>query len=186
MHTPFVFFSIQPYPPVALAVFSYLEFDGDVPSPTLWWSCHTLAAVGSLPLYKHTEGGGATPTFSGWLFIFTVYMRECPFPPFQWSFPHDSCCYKLSPLQGCWAGAAPPDYFMWRVPFPYEQELRAPCPLCYVFFSAACLFSVCFFFSFFPSWDQSGQGAVLMCSRVVHGNIICHLAHLVVCFFQAG
>jgi hypothetical protein len=166
MYAPFVFFSIQPYPPVAIAVFFYLEFEWEVPFPhslveratlqllleafpslstlgevapllpsqaglficsshegvplpstlvnlstgqpllqafstpmllggcrhscLLWLAClfavcmgsappqlssgtcHTLAAVTSLPLSKHTGGGGAIPAFSGQL----VYLQS--------------------------------------------------------------------------------------------------------------
>jgi hypothetical protein len=54
-HTPFVFSSIQPYPPVAIfAGLFYLEF--------VW---------------------------------------ESTLSPLWWSFPQDSHCYKLIPLQGC-------------------------------------------------------------------------------------
>jgi hypothetical protein len=102
--------------------------------------------------------------------LFTVYVKECPSPPRQWSFPQDSRCYKLSPLQGCWAGAASPAIsgwlvylqFDWGAPLPHSLELRAPCSLCYVpflFFSAACLlFSLNFFFSFSPVWGSVCPG----------------------------
>jgi hypothetical protein len=71
MHTPFVFSSIQPYPPVALAVFFYLEFA---------WGCALTHSLVELPHFschwkpspQHTGGGGATPTFSGWLFIYSL------------------------------------------------------------------------------------------------------------------
>jgi hypothetical protein len=50
MHAPFVFSSIQPYPPVAIAVFFYLEFMwGGAPPPLSHRVCHTLAAVTHLP-----------------------------------------------------------------------------------------------------------------------------------------
>jgi hypothetical protein len=204
MHAPFVFSSIQPYPPVAIAVFFYyLEFVwGGAPPPLSGGACHMLATVARLPLSKHTGGGGATPAFSGRLVcLFTVCMKEY-LSPTQWSFPHNSHCYKLSLLQGCWAGAATPaspaglfiyslcgevplrhfpvqhatlqplleafpspstlgevvplppslaGLFIYSlhegVPLPHSQELRAPCPLCYMsfFFSAACLlFSLVF------------------------------------------
>jgi hypothetical protein len=43
------------------------------------------------------------------------------------------------------------------------------------------------FFSLFSlGGSQSVQGAMLICSRVVCGSTMCHLAHLVVYFSQAG
>jgi hypothetical protein len=56
---------------------------------------------------------------------------------------------------------------------------------------ATCLFLLLFiiqfvFFSFFPGWGRSVQGAMLIWSRVVCGSTMCHLAHLVVCFSWAG
>jgi hypothetical protein len=71
-HDPFVFSSIQPYSPVAIAVLFYFQFgSGGAPPPFSGGVCHTLATVGCLLLSKHTEGGGATPTFSDWL----VYLQ---------------------------------------------------------------------------------------------------------------
>jgi hypothetical protein len=40
---------------------------------------------------------------------------EVPLSHLRWSFPHDSCCYKLSPLQGCWTGAITPSLSAWLV-----------------------------------------------------------------------
>jgi hypothetical protein len=68
MHAPFVFSSIQSYPPVAIAVLFYFEFAWGGAAPSLSCEvCHTLVAVGCILLSKHTWGGGATPTFSGQL-----------------------------------------------------------------------------------------------------------------------
>jgi hypothetical protein len=56
-HAPFVFSSIQSYPPFAIAVFFYLEFTwGGAPPPLSSGACHTLATVGSLSLTKCTGG----------------------------------------------------------------------------------------------------------------------------------
>jgi hypothetical protein len=46
------------------------------------------------------------------LFLKFIYSScgECPSPTFWCSFPQDSHCYKLSPLQGCWSGAAAPAF----------------------------------------------------------------------------
>jgi hypothetical protein len=84
-HAPFVFPSIQSYPPVAIALLFYLEFKwGHVPPPLSGGACHTLAIVGHLLLSKHTGGGGATPTFSGLLnCLFTVHKSECLSPTLQ-------------------------------------------------------------------------------------------------------
>jgi hypothetical protein len=72
MLAPFVFSSIQPYLPVAIAVLFYLEFVwGCAPPPFSGGACHTLAAVGCLPLSKHTGRGGTTPAFSSQL----VYLQ---------------------------------------------------------------------------------------------------------------
>jgi hypothetical protein len=59
-----------------------------------------------------------------------------------------------------------------------------PPSLLHVFF-CCCLFSL-FFFSFYPGWGQSVQGAMLIWPRVVCGSTACCLAHLVVCFSWAS
>jgi hypothetical protein len=74
-------------------------------------------------------------------------------------------------------GAATPTFscwlvylqFEWGVLLPHSPELRVPCPLCYVsfFFPAACLlFSLGFFFSFFPGWESAFPGGYtdLLCA----------------------
>jgi hypothetical protein len=72
MNVPFVFSSVYPYLPVAIAVLFYLEFVwGDAPPPLSGGVCHPLAAVGCLLLSKHTGGGGTTAAFSGQL----VYLQ---------------------------------------------------------------------------------------------------------------
>jgi hypothetical protein len=87
-------------------------------------------------------------------------MEKCPFPSVRWSFPHDSHCYKLSPLQI--AGWVPlvlpslPSLFIYSLPevlpLTHSLELGVPSPLCYMsfFFSAACLLFSLFFSLFFP------------------------------------
>jgi hypothetical protein len=52
----------------------------------------------------------------------------CPSPTLQWSMPHDSHCYKLSPLQGCWAGATVPAFSGWLVYLQFAWG-SAPPPL---------------------------------------------------------
>jgi hypothetical protein len=73
------------------------------------------------------------------------------------------------------------------LPLPHSLELAHPT------FFAMCLFFSCLFiiqfvlFSFFPlGGGQSVQGAMLIWPRVVCGSTTYHLAHLVVCFSQAG
>jgi hypothetical protein len=71
------------------------------------------------------------------------------------------------------------------LPLTPSSVLRAPCPLCYMSFCCCCLlFSFFLFFSL--GGGQSVQGAMLIWPRVVCGSTVCRLAHLVVCFFQAG
>jgi hypothetical protein len=68
MHAPFVFSSIQPYLPVAIAVLFYLEFAwGGAPPLVSCGACHTLDTVRRLTLSKHTGGCGTTLAFSGQL-----------------------------------------------------------------------------------------------------------------------
>jgi hypothetical protein len=114
MHNPFVFSSIQPYLPVAIAVF----------------------------------------------FLFRVHVGKSPSPTFWWSMPHFSCCYKVSPLQGCWAGAATPAFsgqlvylqFAWGSASLLLSGAQDTSPsLLRVFFFFNCLFIIQFgFFPFFP------------------------------------
>jgi hypothetical protein len=103
MHAPFVFSSIQPYLPVAIAVFFFnLE---------LAW--------------------GYAP------------------PPLRWSVPQDSHCYKLSPLQGCWASAATPGLLQRACLFTVRELSGAQGALpslLHVFFFFSCLFIIQIFF----------------------------------------
>jgi hypothetical protein len=134
------------------------------------------------------------PSLAG---LFTVHMRERTSPALWWSFPHYSCCYKLSPLQG-YGGGVPP-----LLPSPaglitYSStgECSSPtlqssgCPAlfakCLVFFK--CLFIIQFgvFSLFSVGGGQSVQRAMLIWPRVVCGSTTCHLAHLVAYFSQAG
>jgi hypothetical protein len=97
------------------------------------------AVCHAFPFSKHTGGGGATPTFSSWL-VYLEFAWESAPPPLRWSFPHDNHCFKVSLLQGFWAGAAnscllwPACLFTVRVRECHSPELREPCPLCYISF----------------------------------------------------
>jgi hypothetical protein len=160
---PLVFSSIQPYPPVAIAVLFYLEFMwGCASSPLSGGACHTLATVGHLPLSMHTGGGGSTPASPDSLFIYSLG-GGVPLSPLWWSFPHDSHCYKFSPLQvsATPSGGGCHSYLIWpaylftvcvrEVPLPHCPELRASYPLCYMsFFFFQLLVYYSGFFSFFP------------------------------------
>jgi hypothetical protein len=81
-HPPFVFSSVQPYLPVAIAVLFYLEFMwGGSPPPLSGGAYHTLATVGSLPLSKHTgEVAPHLPSLAG-LFTYSS-CGEGLLPPF--------------------------------------------------------------------------------------------------------
>jgi hypothetical protein len=168
---------------------------GRCPYPTLLWSVpHFSCCWKPSPLQAHWGRW----CHSCWL-VYLQFVWGVPFPNLWWSFPQDTHCYKLSTLQGCWAGATAPAFSRWLVCLFTVLEGRAPPPLsgaqdtrplCYVslfsfFFS--CLFIIQFiFFSFFPAWGSVCPGGYADLPRVVCGSTACHLAHLVVCFSQAG
>jgi hypothetical protein len=97
------------------------------------------------------------------LFLFSVQVGWCPSPTLLWSMPHDSHCYKLSPLQGCCSGSAAPAFsgqlvylqFAWgSAPLPLSRAQGALPSLLHVFFFFSCLFIIQFgFFLFFP-WAE--------------------------------
>jgi hypothetical protein len=151
---------------------------------------HTLAAVGSLPLSKRTVGGG------GWL-VYLQFTWGCPSPIVLWSMPHFSCCYKPSHLHSkcTGGGGATPTFSGWLVYLQFHEGVLSPtlwssgCPTLFakcLFFQLLVYYSVWFFSLFFPGWGWSVQGAMLIWPRVVWGSTACRLAHLVVCFSQAG
>jgi hypothetical protein len=149
------------------------------------------ATVTSLPICKHTGGGGATPVFSGWL-VYLQISRKCPFPAFQWNPPLDTatsfpaprllgmCCHSCL-LQLACLFTVP-----WEIaPPPLFRAQGTPPSLLHVFLLLL-LFIIQFFFSFFPGWGSICPGAMLIWPRVVCGSTMCCLAHLVVCFSRAG
>jgi hypothetical protein len=71
--------------------------------------------------------------------------------------------------------------FVWGMPLPHTPELRGPHPLCYMsfFFLAACLLFNLVCFPLFSLGGDQSPGVMLICSRVVCGSTICHLAQLV-------
>jgi hypothetical protein len=72
---------------------------------------------------------------------------------------------------------------LWGISPHPPLALRAPCPLCYMFFCCYCLLFI--FFSFFPGWGSFCKGATLIWPRVVCGNTMWCLADLVVCVFPS-
>jgi hypothetical protein len=63
---PFLFSSVWPYQPVAIAVLVYLQFTwGSAPPPLSGRVCLMSVTVGSFPLSKHAGRGYATLAFSG-------------------------------------------------------------------------------------------------------------------------
>jgi hypothetical protein len=83
MLAPFIFSSIQPYPPVAIAVLFCLEFTWScAPPPLSSGACHTLVTVGCRLLSKPTGGSGATPAFSGQLVYLKFAWGIAPSPLF--------------------------------------------------------------------------------------------------------
>jgi hypothetical protein len=97
-----------------------------------------------------------------------VYLRftwgSAP-PPLQWSFPHDSHCYKLSLLQACWVGVSTGAFsslFIYSshegVPFPTLRSSGHPVlfATCLFFFFFSCSFIIQFgFFYFLFLWTGS-------------------------------
>jgi hypothetical protein len=113
------------------------------------------------------------------------------FPYLLWSFP-PTATFTSFPAPCCWVCAATPAFssqawlvylqFCEDLPLPLSSALSAPRPLCYVSF----LLLLVIQFLFFP-WvgGLSVQGVMLIWPRVVYGSTVCHLAHLVVCFFPS-
>jgi hypothetical protein len=122
-----------------------------------------------------------TPALSASLFIYNS-RGGCPAPTLSWSMPHFSRCYKLSLIQGYWAGAATSLAVLFiyssceGVPLPHSHELRVPHPLSYVSFFLFQLFFIFqfVFFSFFPGWGSICPGAMLICPSAVCGSTVCH------------
>jgi hypothetical protein len=116
-----------------LQSFFIWSLHGDVHSPTLWCS------VPCLPLLQ-AHWGRWRHTHLLQLAFYLEFAWESAPPPLRWSFPHDNHCFKVSLLQGFWAGAAnscllwPACLFTVRVRECHSPELREPCPLCYISF----------------------------------------------------
>jgi hypothetical protein len=75
---------------------------GMCPTPTFWWSGYTLALLDAFSWGRWHHTCLLRPAC-----LFRVLMGMCPSPTLRWSFPRDTHCYKLSPLQSCWAGGLP-------------------------------------------------------------------------------
>jgi hypothetical protein len=133
--------------PVTIAVCFFLLFRlrmGSAPPPLSHGACHTLAAVASLPLSKHTGGGGTTATYSG-QHVYLQFTGKYPSPTLQWNPPQDSHCYKLSHSKA--AGQVPPLLASLAGLFIYSSMRECPSP---TLWSSGCpvLFARCFFFFF--------------------------------------
>jgi hypothetical protein len=181
MLSPFIFCSIQPYPPVAIAVLFYLEFVWGCPSPTFWWSMSHFSCHYKLsPL--QAQWGRWRQTCLLWLAcLFTVPMGKCPLPSSAafhmtaavTSFPHSKVAGWGPPLL-----PSPSGLFIYSshegVLLAHSPEPMAPCPLCYVsfFFQLLVYYSV-FFFFFTLDGSQSVQGAMLICPGEYRMLLIC-------------
>jgi hypothetical protein len=146
------------------------------------------ATATSFPLSKHTGGGDTAPAFSGW-FIYLQFMWEVGLPPLLWSFP-PIATFTSFPTLGCWVCAAAPVFSSPLVYLQFHGGLPSPLfgtqgtpP------SLLCVFFVVVYYSvslFSLGGGRSDQGAMLIWPRIVCGNTVCHLAHLVVCIFPSG
>jgi hypothetical protein len=144
----------------------------------------------SFPLSKHTGGGGATPTFSGQC-VYLQFPWEVTLPPSPVEFSSHCHFYRLFHswlLGGCHHSCLLQQACLLTVPWeiapppPFSTQGAPPSLLC-VFFIVI-VSSFFFLFSLGGVW--SVQGAMLIWPRVVCGSTTCRLAHLVVCFSQAG
>jgi hypothetical protein len=187
-HAPFVFSIIQPYPLVAISVFFYLEFAwGGAPPPfyaEAFPSPSTLVEVVLHPpspanLHNYSSRGECPSPLSRGAFHMTVTVT---------SFLLSKDAGLVLPLLTSPAGL-----------FIYSSNGECPTPTlrssghpalfatCLFFFQLLVYYSVKFSFSlFYLGGGHSIQGAMLICPRVVCGSTACCLAHLVLCFSQAG
>jgi hypothetical protein len=78
----------------------------------------------SFPLSKHTGGGGATPTFSGWL-VYLQFTCEVTLPLSPMSFP-PTAPFTGFPAPGCWAGATTPAFSGRLVCLQFHEGLPLP------------------------------------------------------------
>jgi hypothetical protein len=186
-HVPFVFSSLHPYLPVAIAVLFYLNSYGEVlplhssvESATLeplldaFSSSSTLGEVA--PLLPSPAGSSS----SSCLLQFIVHMGECPPPlvelstwqPLLQVFPaprflgrgHHSCllwlvCLFTVCMREC------PSPTLWSSGHPTLFVM------CLCFFS--CLSIISRFFLFSLGGGQTVQGAMLICPREYHVLLIC-------------
>jgi hypothetical protein len=148
------------------------------------------ATATSFPLSKHTEGGDTAPAFSGrCVYLQLTWEVGLLSSPVEFS----SHChfYKLSHNWLLLRSATPAFsgqlvYLQFREGFPSPPLWCSGCPtllaMCLFYFVIA--YYLVFLFSL--GGGQSVQGAMLIWPRVVCGSTTCHLAHLVVCFSQAG
>jgi hypothetical protein len=121
-------------------------------------ACHTLAAVGRLPLSKHTGGGGTTPTFSGRLIYSLSGEVSLPTSGGAFhtkatvtSFPHSKVAGWGPPLL-----PSPDGLFIYslcegvHLPTLWISGCPSFFATCLCFFQPLIYYSFGLFFSFFP------------------------------------
>jgi hypothetical protein len=181
MYAPFVFSSIQSYPPFAIPVLFYLEFMWGGAPPPLWWSVpHFSCFWMPSPIHAHWRRWCYTCLL--WqACIFTVCLGECPSPTLvELSTRQPLLQAFLAPgllgggCHSCLLPLACYLQFCEVLPLP-PQVLGAPRPLCYVsFFSpVTCLLFSLGFFLFSLGGGQSVQVTILICPREYCLQLIC-------------
>jgi hypothetical protein len=121
--------------------------------------------VTSFPLSKHTMGGGATPTFSGW-HVYLQFTWEVTLHPLLWSFPPTATFTSIPTLASLFFYSSMRDS-----PLP-PLATRAPHPLCYMSFLLL-LFIIQFFFLGWGSVSPGGYAELAQgCSWEYHVSLI--------------
>jgi hypothetical protein len=119
--------------------------------------CCQLAVAGGFIDYK------VSPLQAHWgRWRYIAFSSQCVYLQFMWevSLPPSplTATFTSFPTPGCWVGAATPAFsgrlvylqFRGGLPLPPSSALRAPHPLCYMFFLLLLLFIQFVFFLFFP------------------------------------
>jgi hypothetical protein len=165
---PFLFSSVWPYQPVAIAVLVYLLFAwGSAPPPLSGGACLTSVSVGSLSLSKHAGVGFATPAFSGRLTYLQFMWGSAP-PPL----PSRACISSASvgslPLSKLSVGASTPAFFCRLVYLEFTWG-STPSPLLWSS-GHPVLFATCPFFQLLIHYSVLVFGFFLL-----GGGTACHL-----------
>jgi hypothetical protein len=121
MHAPSLFSSVWPYQPVAIAVLACLQLMwGSAPPHSPAGCPHISHCWKPFPLHAHWGRWHHTRLLQQ-ACLFTVHVGKCPSPTLQQRVPHR------------------------EPPLPLSPELRAPHPLCSMFFFFSCLLFRVFF-----------------------------------------